>query len=252
MWGKYNILKVLLFLTFIMAACSGDKVPHVTANVDGCKECNMVITRVNEACGYYTDDNEFLAFDSPGCLLRNLHRLRESGTRFPDQLYFADYRTEAFSPADSTWFLLTDHIPTVMNGRVICFSNKKQAEQQKQFEDELVTNWQGYYTARGIPDTIIKTVWSKQVLIPGTFQVKKGDLVQFVIDATNTRDDVSLEIRGYPELTACQLTSEKPNGVLRILATRPGAGFPVVNTLTQQTVGMLKVIGPHTTDEEAM
>ena len=37
----------------------------------------------------------------------------------------------------------------------------------------------------------------------------------------------------------------------RLLATRPGAGFPVIDTASDEPVGSLVVAGAHTADEEA-
>ena len=48
----------------------------MATGIDACRECNMVIDRVNEACGY-VGEGEFVTFDSPMCLLRNLDAMRE-------------------------------------------------------------------------------------------------------------------------------------------------------------------------------
>ncbi len=39
---------------------------------------------------------------------------------------------------------------------------------------------------------------------------------------------------------------------LRLIAIRPGAGFPVIDADSGTALGMIKVIGAHTLDEEEM
>ena len=49
-------------------------------------------------------------------------------------------------------FLLTSHRPTVMGSGVLCFGDPAAAEAAREHDDEIVTDWLGYRTARGAPD----------------------------------------------------------------------------------------------------
>jgi hypothetical protein len=57
-----------------LAGCTGDEKPAITAGVDACDACSMVIDQVNQACGYVREGS-FVPFDSPGCLLRTYQAL---------------------------------------------------------------------------------------------------------------------------------------------------------------------------------
>ena len=123
----------------VLQGCSREVKPAVTAGVDACAACNMAIDRPNQACGYVLD-GRFVPFDSPACLLRSYEALRRAGGALPEAVYFADYRTGVFHRADSTAFLLTDRVPTVMNAGVICFGKEEEARAAKQYEDELIVD----------------------------------------------------------------------------------------------------------------
>jgi len=60
-----------------------------------------------------------------------------------------------------------------------------------------------------------------------------------------------LAIKGYPELEPVEVPPGAEPVSFRLLASRPGAGFPIVDTGTDEVLGVLVVRGPHTADEEA-
>ena len=142
----------------LVAGCGGEPTPEIMAGVDGCASCGMVIDRVNEAAGWI-EGGDFVPFCSPGCLLAEHDALRRSGQTPPEAVFLADYRDGTFAPAVEIAFLLTDHVPTVMNARVVCFNSVMAAGDMRQHEDEIVTDWTGYRVLRGEPDTVIETVF---------------------------------------------------------------------------------------------
>jgi len=224
----------------LLAGCGGEPTPEIMAGVDGCASCGMVIDRVNEAAGWIAG-GDFVPFCSPGCLLAEHDALRKSRQEPAEAVFFADYRDGTFSPAVETAFLLTDHVPTVMNARVICFNSVVAAGNMRQHDDEIVTDWTGYRVLRGEPDTVIETVFGPGGMDPEVVMANKGDIVLW-----RARSE-GLE----PEVEPAIVAATGAEIELRFMATRPGAGFPIENVSDGEPLGMIKVSGAHTADEAA-
>jgi len=236
--------------SLILGACSGEVRPEVSAGIDACASCNMVIDTVNQACGYM-HEGDFVTFDSPTCLLRSCDGLRRQGAAFPTEIYFADYGSSEFVPAEDTVFLLTEHIPTVMGSGVLCFSSADGARVTRTAADEEITDWRGFRRLRGRPDTIVEATITPAGLSPEIVEVAKGDLVLFKLHGGQLAEEITISVRGYPEIGEVVVTPSEEPTELRFFATRPGAGFPVMGA-DEQALGMLRVTGAHTSDEEAL
>ena len=234
-----------------MTACGGPVEPGVVAGVDGCSRCGMVIDQPNQACGWIRD-GEFVPFDSPACLLADFDDLRRSGQAPPQGIYFADYDSGEFVTGDTAAFLLTDHIPTVMNGRVLCFATTTAAQAAKHHDDEIVTDWMGYRRLRGEPDIVVDTVFGGDGMEPEVVMVAKGELVLWRAAVDGLDEDLEWTIKGYPEVGPVMVPADGGAVDVRFFATRPGAGFPIERVAGGEPLGMLKVSGPHTMDEAAL
>jgi len=245
-------LRLILTVSFcgLIAGCGGEPTPEVVAGIDGCASCGMVIDRINEAAGWI-EGGDFVPFCSPGCLLAEHDALRKSGQAPPEAVFLADYRDGTFAPAVETAFLLTDHVPTVMNARVICFNSVVAAGDMRQHDDEIVTDWTGYRVLRGAPDTVIETVFSPGGMNPEVVMANKGDIVLWRARSEGFEEDVSWTIKGYPEVEPAIVAATGIEMELRFIAARPGAGFPIENVSGGEPLGMLKVSGAHTADEAA-
>ena len=243
---------VLGLAALSLAACSGEVIPAVTAGVDSCANCNMVIDEVNQAAGWI-QDGEFVTFDSPGCLLARYDTLRKNGEPLPeaDALYFADYRNGLFHPAAMATFLMTSHRPTVMGSGALVFDSEASAEEFREHDDETVTDWIGYRTARGTPDRAVELTLGPDGLSPERIEVEMGELVVWTVRNASEDDERVIAIKGYPELDPVRVAAVEEPTSFRLLATRPGAGFPIVEAGTDEALGMLVVRGPHTADEAA-
>jgi hypothetical protein len=244
--------RVIVFMTIcvVFVGCGGEPAPEIMAGIDGCASCGMVIDRVNEAAGWVSN-NEFVPFCSPGCLLAEHDALRRSGQPVPQVAFFADYRDGTFFPAAETAFLLTDHVPTVMDARVICFNSVVAAEQMRQHDDEIVTDWTGYRVFRAEPDLVIETVFGPDGMDPEVVQADKGDIVLWRVSGNALEEDLGWHIKGYPEVQPPPVSAAGDPTVIRFMATRPGAGFPIEKESDGAPLGMLKVSGAHTADEAA-
>ncbi len=247
---KSLALSLMVSLCAGIMGCSGEVTPEIIARVDGCRECGMVIDRVDEACGW-VHDGEFVTFCSPGCLLEQHDGLRATGKELPVSISFADYNGSGFSVAENTAFLLTDHVPTVMNARVITFASTEAASAMRQHEDEIITDWIGYRVYRGRPDVVVETVFTNEGMEPESVGVAKGEIVLWRATGRGLEEDLNFSIGGYPEVGPATLAAGDGMTEIRFLATRPGAGFPIERTDDGRAIGMLKVSGAHTADEAA-
>jgi hypothetical protein len=242
----------LLVAMLLLAGCAGEVEPNIVAGVDSCSNCNMVIDQTNQAAGYLLG-GEFETFDSPACLLQGYEALRKQGESLPETILFADYRDGALHPAEATSFLMTDHVPTVMNGRVICFGDGAAAVAARSHDDEIVTDWAGYRTARGEPDREVEVSFAGGVMSPEVVTADKGEIVEWRATGIGLTEDMTIMVKGYPELGEVVVPASGEEVVFRLMASRPGAGFPVVESGSDgEPLGMMKVAGAHTTDEEAM
>jgi hypothetical protein len=238
---------LLTLLAFI--GCVREPEIEVVAGVDVCSECHMVIDQVNQAAGFVRG-HEFVTFDSPGCLLRYLEAMPKDERPQPAEIYFADYRTGFLQSADLSAFLLTSHIPTVMNAQVVVFSDAEGAMNAREHADEVVTDWLGYRTERGTPDTVLEVVFGPRGMEPDLVEAGKDDLVQLRIVGRDLDTDITLSIRGYPEAGAITVPSSGDTVEVRFLAMKPGAGFPI-GVADGEPLGMLRIVGAHTADEAA-
>lgn len=245
----WNIALIAAFVV-LLARCGGQPTPGVVAGIDGCSSCGMVIDRVNQAAGWI-EGGDFVTFCSPGCLLAERDARRKSGQPPPQAVYFADYRDGSFLQGSETTFLLTDHVPTVMDARVICFGSVAAAEEMRQHTDEMVTDWTGYRVFRGQPDSVVEVVVGPGGMDPEVVTANKGDIVLWRVRGDGLEEDLRWTIRGYPEVDPPIVAASGEATEIRFLATRPGTGFPIEDATTGEALGMLKVGGAHTADEAA-
>jgi hypothetical protein len=209
----------------------------------------MVIDEPEQAAGWIRD-REFVPFDNPGCLLAALEALRAGGEPRPDALFFADSRDGTFVPEEYTTFLLTSHRPTVMNSGALAFGSRAAAEQARKHEDEVVTDWIGYRTARGTPDREVEVTLGPEGLTPDRMEVEKGELVSWTVRSVLEEKERTIAVKGYPELEPVRIAAGN-TASFRLLALRPGSGFPIFDPDTGEVLGALVVHGAHTADEDA-
>jgi hypothetical protein len=231
-------------------SCSGEVRPEVIPGVDACSRCNMIIDRVNEAAGLAIED-DFMPFDSPVCMLQTLHERRRTHAGDPGVAYVAEYGSGAFRRADSTWFVLTDRVPTVMGGRVLTLGGVEEANGFAEPGD-TVSDWHGVRLARGTPDRRVQMALTPSGLEPFVAEAAKGDLVELVIASEiAVVEGVDLTIRGYEDAGVIRIPGSGDAVTFRFFATRPGAGFPVIRPGRKAPVGTVRVTGTHTPDEDA-
>jgi len=139
-----------------------------------------------------------------------------------------------------------------MESGALCFASREAAEAARQHEDELLTDWQGFQIARGVPDRVIEVRFETGGMVPEVVESAKGELLLWKARADGLDGDLSVSIKGYPEVGTVTIPASGDEVVFRMRALRPGAGFPIVRTDTGEALGALKVLGAHTADEEAL
>lgn len=244
-------LALLFSAGLLVAGCQGETQLKVVAGVDACHHCNMLIDQTNQACGYIKRGT-LVPFDSPGCLLASYERLRTGGGGVPKEVFFVDYRDGSWHSAESTAFLLTEQIPTVMNSGVICFASVRAAEETKTYDSERITDWLGYRTARGIPDREVAVILSPHGTVPEVVDVSKGELILWRVKATGLEKDMKVAVQGYPEVGTIVIPAGGEEVSFRLMAVRPGAGFPIIEAESGEALGRMRVSGAHTLEEEEM
>ena len=137
-----------------------------------------------------------------------------------------------------------------MNARVIAFADRDAAVQTLEHADESVTDWIGYRTLRGTPDVELELVVGPDGMEPDMVEVAKDDLILLNVVGRGLSSDVNISIRGYPEAGTVTIPADGSIAQFRILVTRPGAGFPVIAG-DGNPLGMMRVTGAHTAEEEA-
>jgi hypothetical protein len=248
MKSSTSFRSLLLMPVYLLAGCAGEPDIEILPGLDECHECHMTIDQPNQASGYVLT-REFVTFDSPGCLLRSIESLPKSERPQLADIYFADYRDGTLHSAETAAFLLTTHIPTVMGSGALTFAGRDAAEDTREHGDEVVTDWVGYRTMRGTPDVVLDVQLGPDGLVPEIIEVNKDDLVQLNVVGRGLPNDLSFTVRGYPE--AGEVVVHVGGTVeFRLLASRPGTGFPVV-AQDGRSLGMMRVAGAHTADEEA-
>jgi hypothetical protein len=138
-----------------------------------------------------------------------------------------------------------------MGSGALAFGSRSAAEAAHEHEDEVVTDWIGYRTARGTPDREVEVSFGPEGMVPDRVEVEKGELVAWTARSAAERGELVVAIKGYPELETVRIPAGEEPVSFRLLASRPGAGFPIVEAGADEALGMLVVQGPHTADEAA-
>ncbi|MCP4203530.1 MAG: hypothetical protein GY769_16550 [bacterium] len=240
---------VLALLVSTSLGCRREAKPKIVFGVEGCTACAMVIDNDKQASGYYLE-REFHPFCSAGCLLGSFEKRRQAGQPLPRRIYFADYAEGGLRPVAGMTFLLTDHLPTVMESGILAFAGIETARAHRQHVDEVLTDWLGVRRLRGEPDRTVAVEFNDQAMIPEVIELFKGELVEWKVSGSELESSLQIMVRGYEELGDVAVPAAGEARSVRFLATRPGDGFPVQRVSDGVVLGRIRVAGPHTADEE--
>jgi hypothetical protein len=135
---------------------------------------------------------------------------------------------------------------------ILAFADGEAARAHRVHEQEVVTGWLGVRALRGIPDRTVSVIVDVRAMKPEVVDLVKDELVLWDIRGADLDEDLRVRVRGYEELGDVVVPDSGESRRLRILATKPGEGFPVVAVGSGQVLGRLRVKGPHLADEEGV
>lgn len=233
------------------AACGPEREPKIAVGVDGCSACGMRIDRENETAGYFID-RDFHPFCSSGCLLQSYEKRRQQGMPLPERVVFADYEGSGVHPAEEMSFLLTEDIPTVMQWGILAFVDRQAAVVFRRSDEDRVVDWLQLRALRGQPDRTLELVLGRERLEPEIIRLEKGSLVVLEIEGQGLEESQVLQLRGYEHLGQIVVPATVGKVSFRLLAIRPGEGFPLIRESDGEIVGRVVVSGAHTPDEEEL
>jgi len=248
-----SIIYILFLQLFsvVFFCCKSEQIPEIHSGIDDCKHCKMVISQTNQACGFFQDKN-FVTFCSPACLLSEFEYLKKEKKINVNHIFFTDYESKIFVRSDSTYFLFTNSIPTVMNSGVLCFRSIENAKSLKNHPKDTVTDWREYRIMEGTPDKIIRLKLSNNSLEPGVLVFNKNEIIHIEIENVDHQVNPNISIKGYENIGNFTFPEGESILTIKMLTDKPGSGFPIMMEGIEQPIGMLKITGAHTMDEEVM
>jgi hypothetical protein len=246
--NKSIFISLSLLLSITILSCKSDTTPRIKAGADECYNCRMVITETNQACGFFRDD-KFVSYCSPSCLIADYDYFRKENSVPGSHVFFADYTSRQLIQADSTRFLFTKSVPTVMNSGVLTFRKEEEARSFIKQQDEFISNWVKFRVIAGKPDKIVDIKLSENRLIPNKLVFNKNELVQINIEKTGAVSEQDLYIKGYEYVGGIRIFEDKTEISLRFIADKPGPDFPIMLKGNKAPLGTMKVLGSHTSDD---
>lgn len=241
---------ILPLVIGVLAACDTGGPPQIAIGMDGCASCGMTISEANQACAF-TVDKEPYRFCSPGCLLKHHEARRRAGETPPDELYFSDYETGEKIGDGAVVFLFSNRYPNTMDWGILSFAERKRAVAYGE-PGEKVVAWLELQTLRGELDRSVELTVTSSGIEPGVIQIQKGQLVEWVLRTQGLDTDIAVTLRGYEhQLGAIALPASGEPVWQRMMADRPGEGFPFVRLDNDEILGLVRIRGAHTADEAA-
>jgi hypothetical protein len=248
--GSVVPLGVYWLLVSVMLGCTPGTEPDIAIGMDGCAACGMAIPEANQACAFRVD-RDMHVFCSSGCLIKEYEARRRKDMPPPDALFFADYETGEWVGEGEVVFVLSKRVPTVMKWGILNFGDRQRASTFKEPGEALV-DWPGLRTLRGEVDRSVDVILTPSGLMPEILKLDKGQLVEWSIRSQDLSADATVILRGYEELGEIVVPASGEPVTFRMLASRPGAGFPMILVGTDVIVGQVRIRGAHTADEAAL
>ena len=243
-----NLNRIISFICIsillLTTSCSNKKEPKISFGIDACASCGMVIDRPNEAAGISLRD-EFIPFCNPICMIHEVNRLINADIKV-EHRYVSDFQSGTFIHPNQASFFVGD-IPSVMNFGVVVFSNKESAQDISNKYAGEILDYTAFLLRFENPDKIISVHLNSKVLLPNKIITDKDDVLELTINSDESAGILS--IHGYEKQTQLKINQNQPTK-LKIVVDKPGAGFPIYISDTDDPVGQLVVIGSHTIEEE--
>jgi hypothetical protein len=230
-------------LIVILICCTGNDGTEIAFGIDACASCGMVIDQPNEAAGIIVQE-EFTAFCNPICMIQEVNRLKNAGIK-TDRRFVSNYQLGKLIDADQAIFFV-GNIPSVMNFGVVTFGNNENALDISSKYPGDILDHTSFRKRFENSDRIVSLSLISSAMEPDKIVAEKNEIFEFIINATDITG--LFIIRGYEEQTSIQIRQDGPTK-LKLITTKPGAGFPVYIGDYENPVGQLVVTGSHTVEE---
>lgn len=120
---------VAVAVAFGATACGGeaaDGPPEIEFGRDVCDECHMIISEARYASAYRDREGNPYIFDDIGDMVGHIRR---AGLEEGDvTAWVHDYLTEEWVDAPAAWFVRSDTLTTPMDGGVVAFTSRSDAD----------------------------------------------------------------------------------------------------------------------------
>ncbi len=236
---------IIIIAGLLVFGCAGVNEAEIAFGIDNCQSCNMVIDQPKEAAGIMAG-GEFYPFCNPICMIHEVNRLKVNRVK-ADKIYLSDYEAGGLIPAAGSTFFV-GRIQTVMNYGVVAFADRVVAESlAKSYSGELFS-YNEFRSRFENPNKIYTLEIAADGISPAKILADKNDVILLKLNYNLDRDD-ELIIRGYQHIKPVKLVLGESPVELKLVADKPGAGFPMELRSHSGISGRLVVQGAHTTEE---
>ncbi len=226
--SKFVLLAIFILLS---VSCQMKVEPMITANIDECGHCTMIIQDIDHGAVTIDADEELQTYCSPVCMIL------EKSESNPSK-YLFDHNSLNAIPVHQA-IIVHGEFNTAMGHGLLAFTNKAEADIFNNEVDGEILNWNDLRIRYEKPDVVINLIDDSQ-----NIEVAKDNLIT-VIYKNDSAEDVLINLLGYElEITVSAMTSD----TVLFIASKPGQGF-VFKKNNEENIATLFVTGDHTTEE---
>ncbi|MBC8400240.1 MAG: nitrous oxide reductase accessory protein NosL [Candidatus Marinimicrobia bacterium] len=235
----------ILLASLFLFSCAGGNQAEIAFGIDNCEACNMLIDQPKEAAGLMLEDG-FHPYCNPICMIHAVNRLKNAQLK-PLRVYISDYEAGGLTNASGAIFFV-GQIRTVMDYGVVAFADRNSAEDlARSYSGELLS-YNEFRARYENPDQIFTLKITVVGISPAKILADKGDVIALKFDyQLDTTDEII--IRGYDDIGPIKLEAGVDGVIVKFIADKPGAGFPMELRNQHGFSSRLVVQGAHTTEE---
>lgn len=138
---KPKFLILLLIILPIAFACSQQPDP-INFGIDDCIHCKMTIEDQRFGAEIVTKKGKILKFDATECMINYLKKGKISEEDVAG-LYVIDFlNPQKFIDAKKAVYLISPNLPSPMGANLAAFSNRSNADLQKQISGGEIYSWE--------------------------------------------------------------------------------------------------------------
>ncbi|MCP4704458.1 MAG: hypothetical protein GY865_07595 [candidate division Zixibacteria bacterium] len=230
----------LIFLVFLIllsiVSCQMKVEPMITANIDQCEHCTMIIQDIDHGSVLIDSMEEIHTYCSPVCMILEKDNIGKVFAQ--NSQYLFDHNNLSAIPVSKA-FIVHGDFNTAMGHGLLAFADKTEADQFAIEMNGEILDWNELRIRYESPDNIINLSDN-----PQNVEVAKNNLI-FVTYNNITDEDITINLLGYQwEMMVPANSSDSSI----FIASKPGQGF-VFQTNGKENLSALFVTGDHTSEE---